>query len=174
MLKSFSSLAWTEISSKCWLRRQTWRSTTESWRCPGFDLPWTWEGWVQSCNFQNFEDLRKVFQAKVILGFTASVGLEEMSIELIHQKFMAKLQLVTIHRNMRYVLRKCANNQPTYKRDESIVDYYYYYRLFSQEKNGSTHINQSNSQASQDIHEVGNSFSIVKTINVTTGTQRIL
>ena len=36
-----------------------------------------------------------LFQAKVILGFTASVGLEEMSIELIHQKFMAKLQLVT-------------------------------------------------------------------------------
>ena len=34
------------------------------------------------------------FQAKVILGFTASVGLEEMSIELIHMKFMAKLQLV--------------------------------------------------------------------------------
>ena len=33
------------------------------------------------------------FQAKVILGFTASVGLEEMSIELIHQKFLAKLQL---------------------------------------------------------------------------------
>ena len=32
------------------------------------------------------------FQAKVILGFTASVGLEEMSIELIHQKFLAKLQ----------------------------------------------------------------------------------
>ena len=33
------------------------------------------------------------FQAKVILGFTASVGLEEMSIEMIHQKFLAKLQL---------------------------------------------------------------------------------
>ena len=33
------------------------------------------------------------FQAKVILGFTASVGLEEMSIELIHEKFLAKLQL---------------------------------------------------------------------------------
>ena len=68
-----------------------------------------------SCNFQfsNLKDLRKVSQAKVILGFTASVGLEEMSIELIHQKFMAKLQLVAIHRNMRYVLRKCANNQPT-------------------------------------------------------------
>ena len=36
------------------------------------------------------------------------------------------------------------------KRDESIFDY----RSFSQEKNGSTHTNQSNSQASQDIHEV--------------------
>ena len=30
----------------------------------------------------------------MILGFTASVGLEEMTLELIHQKFMAKLQLV--------------------------------------------------------------------------------
>ena len=50
------------------------------------------------CDFQfsNLKDLRKVSQAKVILGFTASVGLEEMSIELIHQKFMAKLQLVAI------------------------------------------------------------------------------
>ena len=67
------------------------------------------------CDFQfsNLKDLRKVSQAKVILGFTASVGLEEMSIELIHQKFMAKLQLVTIHRNLRFVLRKCANNQPS-------------------------------------------------------------
>ena len=34
-------------------------------------------------------------QAKVILGFTASVGLEEMTVELIHTKFMDKLQLVT-------------------------------------------------------------------------------
>ena len=43
-----------------------------------------------------------LFQAKVILGFTASVGLEEMSIELIHQKFMAKLQLVTASEKLIY------------------------------------------------------------------------
>ena len=35
----------------------------------------------------------------MILGFTTSVGLEEMSIELIHQKFMAKLQLVATCKN---------------------------------------------------------------------------
>ena len=48
-----------------------------------------WKGEERGFDLKMSEFL---FQAKVILGFTASVGLEEMSIELIHQKFLAKLQ----------------------------------------------------------------------------------
>ena len=35
-------------------------------------------------------------QAKLILGFGQSVGIEDMTFELIHLKFMDKLQLVWI------------------------------------------------------------------------------
>ena len=62
-----------------------------------------WKG-EKNVHMKFFEFL---FKAKVILGFTASVGLEEMSIELIHQKFMAKLQLVTASEMLIYFNSNC-------------------------------------------------------------------
>ena len=82
----------------------------------------------------------------MILGFTTSVGLEEMSIELIHQKFMAKLQLVATCKNR--VDKDVCQRSSTCNSNLS-QDFFLW-----QEKRGSSSENQSNSQACHDIHEV--------------------
>ena len=87
------------------------------------------------------------FQAKVILGFTASVGLEEMSIELIHMKFMAKLQLVTVSEMLICFGRIRAETSLDEWQDNNS-------NIAPKEKDGSSSENQSSSQAYHDIHEV--------------------
>ena len=103
-------------SSQCWSPRQIWPWTTgkkqqiyvncgkydteqqdpEDVQVPAAHGRWQGEGGRLLVSIFWFPFL---LQAKVILGFTTSVGLEEMSIELIHQKFMAKLQLVATCNN---------------------------------------------------------------------------
>ena len=84
------------------------------------------------------------FQAKVILGFTASVGLEEMSIELIHQKFLAKLQLA-----VRYVFNTIRSKTPYDECQGNNSSH-----NCSQDNPRASSENQSSSQAYHDIHEV--------------------